>query len=162
MAALILFLNNALSSFCFPTHFYPWTFLCCCCGAVFEGAAAFNRDLSTWQVGEVINMASSTYILPPPPLHKIGSFFVCLFFLFIVLALILFFNLYLSLDFSFCCCGAVFAGAGTFNGNLSAWQVRKVTTMYASKYTLSPPPPTPRSDLFLAASIFPFFFLWQH
>ena len=29
VAALILFLNNALSSFFFPTHFYPWTFLCC-------------------------------------------------------------------------------------------------------------------------------------
>jgi hypothetical protein len=30
VAALILFLNNALSSFFFQTHFYPWTFLGCC------------------------------------------------------------------------------------------------------------------------------------
>ena len=29
-------------------------------------AGAFNGDLSTWQVGEVINMANSTYILSPP------------------------------------------------------------------------------------------------
>ena len=30
VAALILFLNNALCSFYFQTHFYLWTFLCCC------------------------------------------------------------------------------------------------------------------------------------
>jgi surface protein len=30
---------------------------------VFEGAAAFNRDLSTWQVGKVTNMERSTYTI---------------------------------------------------------------------------------------------------
>ena len=63
--ALILCLNNALSSFSFPTHFYPWTFLCCC-GAVFNEAGDFNGDLSTWQVGKVTDMAASTYTLSPP------------------------------------------------------------------------------------------------
>ena len=47
--------------FFFPTHFYPWTFLCCCCGAVVEFAYAFNGDLSKWQVGKVTDMAGSTY-----------------------------------------------------------------------------------------------------
>jgi hypothetical protein len=57
----------------FHTHVYPWTFLCCCCGAVFHNAVAFNGDLSAWQVGKVSTMEYSTYSLPP--LSKIGVFF---------------------------------------------------------------------------------------
>ena len=40
----------------------------------------------------------------------------------------------------------VFYGKSTFNANISAWQVGKVTTMHESTYTLSPP--SPRSGLF--------------
>ena len=83
-----------------------------------------------------------------------------------VLALILFLN---NVSFFFpqthfyptflYCCGAVFNNAGAFNGNLSAWQVGKVTTMSYSTYTYTLfPPPSPRSGLFLAASISPFSF----
>ena len=76
--ALILFLNNALSSF-FSTHFYPWTFLCCCCRAVFAFAYDFNRDLSTWQVGKVTTMREGTYTLfffcPHGREHGTDSFF---------------------------------------------------------------------------------------
>jgi surface protein len=43
----------------------------------------------------------------------------------------------------------VFSGKSSFNANISAWQVGKVTTMERSTYTLS----------LLAASIFPLFFL---
>jgi surface protein len=39
---------------------------------------------------------------------------------------------------SLCCCGAVFYGAGAFNGDLSTWQVGKVTHMNDSTY-ISPP-----------------------
>ena len=60
--------------FFFQNYFYPWIFLCCC-GAVFEGAGAFNGDLSAWPVGNVTEMGSSTYTLFPPSLSKIGSLF---------------------------------------------------------------------------------------
>ena len=52
----------------------------------------------------------------------------------------LFSNPFLSLDFSLLLCGAVFYFANDFNGDLSAWEVGKVTNMGQSKYTLSPPP----------------------
>ena len=58
---LILFQSFLL--FFFKTHFYPWTFLCCC-GAVFNTAVAFNGDLSAWDVGQVTSMQSSTYTSP--------------------------------------------------------------------------------------------------
>jgi hypothetical protein len=113
VAALILFLNNALSFF--STHFYPWTFLCCCCGAVFYRARAFNGDLSTWQVGKVTDMIGSTYTL-------LGCFLFSLVLsvaalcnsIFEQCSLLFFFsNPFLSLDFSLlllwcsvwlCCC----------------------------------------------------------
>ena len=47
------------------THFYRWTFLCCC-GAVFLAAGKFIGDLSTWQVGKVTTMGQSTCTLFPP------------------------------------------------------------------------------------------------
>ena len=49
----------------FSTHFYRWTFHCCCCGAVFYNAGAFNGDLSQWDVGKVTTMINSTYTLSP-------------------------------------------------------------------------------------------------
>ena len=62
--ALIIFLNNALSSFFFiPFLSLDYSLLLC---AVFYAAEAFNSDLSTWQVGKVTNMEYSTYTLPPP------------------------------------------------------------------------------------------------
>ena len=95
-------LNNALSPPFFPTHFYPWAFLCCCCRAVFAHAGAFNGDLSTWQVGKVTDMAGSTYTLSPHPLQD--RVFFCWLFLFSLLlslsALILFLNNALSSFFS--------------------------------------------------------------
>jgi len=49
----------------------------------------------------------------------------------------------------------------SFNANISAWDVGKVTSMSDSTYTLFLP--SPRSGLFLAVSTyFPFFFLWRH
>ena len=95
VAALILFLNNALSSFSFPTHFYRWTFLCCCCGAVFYEAAAFNGNLSKWKVGEVTNMYRSTCFLLSCP------FLSCTYSIFEQCSLLSFFSTpFLSLDFS--------------------------------------------------------------
>ena len=84
VAALILFLNNALSSFFFQTHFYPRTFLCCC-GAVFYNAVAFNGDLSTWDVGKVTIMDTSTFInniyyMYHNPIHVLLCLFHMLFF----------------------------------------------------------------------------------
>jgi hypothetical protein len=51
------------------------------------------------------------------------------------------------LDFSLLLCGAVFELAAFFNGDLSAWDVGKVTTMEKSTYMYTPPL---------------FFFLLQH
>ena len=49
---------------------------------------------------------------------------------------------------------AVFAGARYFNGDLSSWEVGKVTNMGESTYTLSPP--SPRSGFFFGCFFFPF------
>jgi surface protein len=49
----------------------------------------------------------------------------------------------------------VFYNKGSFNANISAWDVGKATNMAASTFTLSPL--SKRSGLFLAASMFPFF-----
>jgi surface protein len=83
--------------------------------------------------------------------------------LYSVAALILFLNNalffsnpFLSLDFSLLLCGAVFNNAGDFNGDLSTWQVGKVTTMEASTYTLPPPL---QDRVFFRLLLFPFFFL---
>ena len=141
-----LFFPHAFSSLDF-------SLLLCCCGAVFGWAGAFNGDLSAWQVGEVTNMDGSTYTLSLPLQDRV-YFRLSLFPFFIVLALIFFFNLFLSLDFSLslCCCGAVFNGATAFNGDLSAWQVGKVTTMQSSTYTL----PSPLQDrVFFWLLLFP-------
>jgi hypothetical protein len=50
----------------------------------------------------------------------------------------------------------LFAGKSTFNANISAWQVGKVTTMKWSTYH-SLPAPSPRSGLFFCFLLFPFF-----
>ena len=89
------------------THFYLWTFLCCC-GAVFKDATAFNGDLSAWQVGKVNNMYSSTLLRSPFTFlsWKIGSFFFlnkllcCALILFGRIFSPVFSNPFLSLDFS--------------------------------------------------------------
>jgi surface protein len=60
VAALILFLNNVLSSFFFQPIFILGLFFVVVCGAVFRNAHDFNGDLSTWDVGGVTNMISST------------------------------------------------------------------------------------------------------
>ena len=52
-----------------------------------------------------------------------------------------------------CCCGAVFSGAVAFNGDLSAWEVGKVTTMPYSTCTL--PPHSPRSSPYFWLLLFP-------
>jgi surface protein len=41
---------------------------------VFYLATAFNGDLSTWQVGNVASMGSSTYTLSPPATPRSGLF----------------------------------------------------------------------------------------
>jgi surface protein len=110
---------------------------------VFYNAGDFNGDLSKWQVGKVTNVQSSTYS-PPPPLQDRVFFWLFLFSFFFVSALILFLNNALPSFFFnhfypwtfLCCCGAVFYKAGAFNGNLSTWQVGKVTNMGYSTYTL--------------------------
>ena len=61
VAALILFLNNALSSF-FSNPFLSLYFSLLLCDAVFHGAGDFNGDLSRWAVGKVTDMHKSTYI----------------------------------------------------------------------------------------------------
>jgi surface protein len=157
---LLLHVYSPLLFFFFPTHFYPWTFVCCY-GAVFNHAGAFNGDLSTWKVEKVTNMQASTYILSP--LSLIGSFFGSLFLF--AAALILFLNNALSSFFHFypwtflCCCAAVFQYARAFNGDLSAWLVGKVTTMAYSTFTLSP---LSKIESLFWLLLFPFFFLWQH
>ena len=57
-----------------------------------------------------------------------------------MLSPLFFSNPFLSLDFS-CWCGAVFNGAGNFNGDISTWEVGEVTNMYASTYNSSFPLP---------------------
>ena len=135
--------------------------------AVFYLATAFNGNLSTWQVGEVTNMAYSTYIHSFLPLSKIGSFFGFFYLLFFYFPssfsgstnsifeqnfLLIFFQSHFYPWPFLCCCGAVFNGAAAFNGDLSTWQVGKVSNMQYSTYTL---PPFLRLVFFLAASIFP-------
>ena len=62
--ALTDYIFEQCSLLCFiHTHFYHWTFLfllLLCGAAVFAYARAFNGDLSTWDVGGVTNMVSST------------------------------------------------------------------------------------------------------
>ena len=100
VAALILFLNNALSSFFFQPIFISLDFsllMSWCRGAVFRQASAFNGDLSAWQVGKVGTMYESTYTLfPPSPRSGLsfGCFYISL--LLSVAALILFLNNALS------------------------------------------------------------------
>jgi hypothetical protein len=129
---------------------------------VFLGAGDFNGDISTWKVGEVTTMEASTYTLSPPLQDRV-LFLAVSFFPFSSFcaytdsilnnALSSFFsNPFLSLDFSLLLC-AVFEGAGGFNGDLSKWQVGKVTLMDASTYTLSFPL-SPRSGLILTVSFF--------
>jgi surface protein len=56
----------------------------------------------------------------------------------------------------------VFYGKSSFNANISAWQVGKVTTMYRSKYTLLSPLQVSKIGSLFGCFYFPFFFLWQH
>jgi surface protein len=65
----------------FPLFFPPILIvgLVCSCGAVFYRAEAFNSDLSAWNVGNVMSMFQSTYIVSP--FFKIGVFlFGCFYF----------------------------------------------------------------------------------
>jgi surface protein len=130
---------------------------------VFYLAMAFNSDLSKWQVGKVTNMLNSTYTLPHPLQDRVFSrlFLYSIFFLwhstnsiFEHCSLLFFFSTHFyPWTFLCCCCGAVFYKAYAFNGDLSTWQVGKVTTMQASTYTLSPPLPLQGRVVFQAASI---------
>ena len=156
-------LSPAGSVFDLSPLFLSLDFALFCCGAVFQSAISFNGDLSTWEVGKVTTMAFSTYtLLPPSP--RLVFFWGCLFSLFpFVHSLILFlYNAFFSffanpflhvlLNFFLCCCGTVFWNARAFNGDLSTWQVGKVTDMRESTFTLFPP--SPRSGLFWAVSCF--------
>ena len=70
----------------FPIPFLSLDFSLLLCVAVFMYAGAFNRDLSTWEVGKVTTMAVSTYTLSPLS-PRSGLFFAasCSFLSFIVL-----------------------------------------------------------------------------
>ena len=139
------------SSF-FSTSFYHWTVLCCCgvvqCLSVLLPSMVIspNGRLGTWRTCFTVRILSS------PLQDQVFLFFGCVSIppsSFSVAALILFLN---NALFSFfpqpiCCClhvsccavwyiHVVFVRAGAFNGDLSKWQVGKVTTMHQSTYTL--------------------------
>ena len=155
--------------FFFSNPFLSLDFSLLLCCAVFNGAAAFNGDLSTWQVGKVTNMLGSTYTLSTL-FPKDRVFFWLFYFpssfcgstnsIFEQCSLLFFFSTHFYPWTFLCCCGAVFLGAAAFNGDLSAWQVGKVTTMIQSTFTLIPLPLQDR--VFFWQLLFPFFFLWQH
>ena len=126
---------------------------------VFSGKSTFNANISVWQVRKVTTMLRSTYMYTPPPflspqdqvffwLFLFPFFFFCASTnsIFEQCSLLFLFPTHFYLSTFRCCCGAVFYDAGDFNGDLSTWQVGKVTTMRESTYTLSPP--SPRSGLF--------------
>ena len=105
--------------------------------AVFEGALGFNGDLSSWDVGKVRNMASSTYIIFPP----LQILFVMLIPRSIFWFALIIFNLIKCLFSSHVhrwtvvvSVSAVFAHANNFNGDLSSWDVGKVSSMVKSTY----------------------------
>ena len=135
---------------------------------VFQSKSTFNANISAWQVGEVTDMEQSTYTLSPPS-PRSGLFWLLFFpFFFWVstnsffeqCSLLFFFPTHFVTWTFLCCCGAVFWGAGAFNGDLSTWQVGKVTNMQGSTSTLLPLHFKDR--VFFRLSLFPFFFLWQH
>jgi surface protein len=98
--------TNSIFEQCNPSFFFQPLFIlglfsCCCCGAVFNNADAFNGDISKWQVEEVTTMEASTYTLSLPLQDRVFvlAAFVSLLLL-SVAALILFLNNTLSSCFS--------------------------------------------------------------
>jgi surface protein len=131
--------------------------------AVFNGASAFNQNVSNWNTGAVTTMANSKCTLSLPlcghgafscgvllnirqlEFHRITILTRFCSFCFCVVESV---HVYL-----FVVCGgfglslffvapysllAVFFGASAFNQNLSSWNTGAVTTMQDSKCTLSP------------------------
>jgi surface protein len=139
---------------------------------VFSSKSTFNANISAWDVGKVTTMKGSTYTLffLSPRSNLFWLFLFPFFFfcgstnsIFDQCSLLFFFPTHFDpWTFLGCCCGAVFSEAGGFNGDLSTWQVGKVTSMNHSTYSL--PPHTPRSGLFYTCigCSFPPLFLWQH
>jgi surface protein len=115
--------------------------------AVFEQASAFNQDVSKWNTGAVTSMWGSKCTLFPslwPSLipysavvflninmYDNSSFITILTHVHVHVCYFVFFETSLI---------AVFAGASVFNQDVSKWNSRAVTSMYASKYDLSTPP----------------------
>ena len=105
--------------------------------AVFQSAKLFNGDLSSWNVGKVSNMASSTYITFPLFKSCLGvPFLVCTddfqfdqMYVFLPILRIGHWDIFVSVS-------AVFACAEYFNGDLSSWNVSEVTNTESSTYLI--------------------------
>jgi hypothetical protein len=87
------------------------------------------------------------YVRSSPPSPRSG----------LILTVSFFLLPFLSLDFSLLLCGAVFHTAGAFNGDLSAWDVGKVTTMLSSTYTLFSSYLSLQIEFFFGCFFFPSF-----
>jgi surface protein len=108
---------------------------------VFAGAESFDRNLTTWNVGAVVDLSNSTCFFLSFWEYMTGifsNFFPYSLFLFSVFAGAAAFNC----DLSTWNVGAaittegMFKNAATFNGDISNWKVQSVTTMKNSTYTV--------------------------
>ena len=83
--------------------------------AVFNGASAFNSDLSAWDVSAVTDMSYSAPHAISVHAHMLSS-----------------------QAFRVVVCNTVVIGAPAFNGDLSAWDVSAVTNMgYSAPHAIS-------------------------
>ena len=95
---------------------------------VFEGAVAFNADISKWDISKATNLMSSEST-SVPYLFKdgISRFFLMTFFLCFFISIVL--SPFLVV---------VFQGAVAFNADLSKWEMSQVNLMQNSTSTLVP------------------------
>jgi len=156
MLYFCIYKNDLCSFFSTLNPYFHWT-VHCCCHAVFKMAGVFNGDLSKWDVGNVVNIFWSMYILfAPSP----GLFFIFSCCLFCALILVLYNTCMLSSHFF----SNPFLSSVWPCVCLQWWSLRlagRESDEHGIKYVHSFPP-SPRSGLFYRLLLFPFFFLWQH
>ena len=125
---------------------------------MFDGASAFNRDVSKWNTGAVTTMAYSISVLFSPSLwprlpllcllnirqlefHRLTLLTRFVLFVLVCLKRYSLFVVCGGLVFLFLCCAlslVVFYYASAFNQDVSKWNTGAVINMKYSKCTLSP------------------------